>query len=93
MTKLPTKKLHPFKIVCLLLYGSHSTVTWEGGGYLEMKLGPWAKMLGVPNDKLRVYLEDLQRMRYIAGLTFSYGRANFRLLPPPQDRLFGEKTA
>ena len=84
----PSRKLHPFKLLVMCLYGQYTeTVTWPEVQRPRVRIGPMARLLGVSNHRLKEYLSELQRMRYIASLTFEWGYANFRLIPPPSDRL------
>ena len=83
----PSLKLHPFRGLVLLLYGSYSYVEWLGPQQVRVRIGPFAKLLRVSNDRMREYLTELQSMRYIGGLTHEFAYATLRIIPPPAARL------
>lgn len=88
----PSRKLHPWKILGLLVWGQHKeSVIWHGGGRVTIRTGPWCRMISVQSARLQEYLQELQRMKYIVGLTCTRGAATFRVIPPPQDRLYGDE--
>lgn len=83
---LPSRKLHPFKLLVLLIYGTYSNVQWREGS-VKMKIGPMARLIGVPNSRLKEYLSDLARMGYLQDLDLGYGVATFTIRLPPRGRL------
>jgi len=85
--KRPSRRLHPFKILVLILYGSYEGVVWVDASTVKMRLGPMSRLFHVSSHRFREYLEDLARMRYIGGLELTWGQATFRVMPPPVGRV------
>lgn len=84
----PSIKLHPFKLLVLILYGDYTTsLEWTATARCRLRIGHFAGLMSVANPRLKEYLEELQRMRYIGGLQFEWGYATFRVIPPPPQRL------
>lgn len=75
------KKLKPYQALVLLMYGSYEWVEREGTSY-DVKLGPFARHIQVPNYRLIEYLKWLEEMGFISELEHTYGRARFVLESP-----------
>lgn len=77
-------RLNPNKVMVLLLYGSYGCVTSASGrvGHLKMKIGEFARLIRVPNSRLREYLEWLNHWEFITDLQLSHGEAVFQVTPP-----------
>ena len=50
---------------------------------MELRNGPMARFVRVPNSRLREYLQWLEDWNYIEELDFSYGKSTFKVVPPP----------
>lgn len=84
---LTSRKLHPFKLLCIVLWGQHTeSVRWTGS-LCRVYHGPLARLLGVSNHKFRSYLDDLARMGYITNLVTDWGSSTFKIVPPQPGRL------
>jgi len=83
MATVRKHRLNPFKVLCVLLYGECSFVTWTELGIVEVRNGPFARLLRVPNYRLKEYLEWLAHWSYITELdTDTYGISTFRISIP-----------
>jgi len=82
MTVTRRHKVNPLKIMCILLYGEHEFVRWEGSTTTIMN-GPMARHVRVPNSRLREYLRWLEAAGYITELDMTYGSSTFQVVPPP----------
>lgn len=78
-----SRKLHPFKLLVLLLYGRYETVVWTSPTTLELRMGPMARRMGVANSRLKDYLVELEAMGYVKDVDFTWGLARLRLVAPP----------
>jgi hypothetical protein len=85
--QLPSRKLHPFKLLCVVLWGQHGTSVIWTGTRCRVYHGPLARLLGVSNHKLRCYVEELGRMGYVVDLETEWGSSAFRVAPPPSGRI------
>lgn len=83
-------KLNPFKVLCLILYGSYDFIVWEED-YAEISIGPFARLLQVKNDRLKEYLQWLHSFEYLNEVHFVRGTAFIRLRIP--ERLIDEQAA
>lgn len=81
MTSLPKHRLNPFKVLCLLLYGTYDFVSWNGLE-AEIQVGPFARHIRVKNDRFKEYLQWLETYGYVLDLKLGYGVARLRVLPP-----------
>jgi len=76
-------RLNPSKVMLLLLYGNYQFVhSGEEPGKVLVEIGPFARLIRVPNSRLKEYLEWLNHWSYISNLEFSYGKASFEITPP-----------
>ena len=79
----PSRKLHPFKLFIIILYGSHASVEWSGLT-ATVRNGAIAKVMDVAIDRRKDYFRELERMGYVKELTFEWGTSTFTLVPPPR---------
>ena len=76
-------RLNPFKLLCLVLYGDYDFVSWAAEGQVELRNGPMARLMRVPNSRLKEYLEWLSHWNYIESLeTDEYGVSRFQVNVP-----------
>jgi hypothetical protein len=76
------RRLIPFKVLTVLLYGQFDCIKWTSSESVTLKLGPLSRLLGIPNYRLRDYLRWLESNFYLSDLTFTYGVANCKVAPP-----------
>jgi hypothetical protein len=67
-----------------MIWGRYSYVEWMGNT-IEVEIGPMARLLRVPNSRLKEYLQWLETNGYIESLIFTRGRASMDINLP--DRL------
>lgn len=48
-----------------------------------MRIGEFARLIRVPNSRLKSYLEWLSYWGFISDLEFTHGRAEFKITFPP----------
>lgn len=89
----PSRQLHPFKVITLILYGTYDHVKWLDRDRVHIRIGPMARLMHVTNDRLKEYLSELQRMRYVSGLTLGYGFAEMKVRLPPERQPISEAAA
>lgn len=81
-------RLNPFKVLCLVLYGNYEFLLVGQDGLISIENSPFARILRVPNCRLREYLEWLAHWGYIRDLdTDTYGISKFRVTPPVAGRV------
>lgn len=77
------KKLKPYQVLVLLLYGTFPDwAEWDGPG-VTIRLGPLARLIGVTNYRLIGYLQWLETMGFIEDLEHTHGKASLKLVAPP----------
>jgi len=75
-------KTLPFRILIVLLYGSHGFASWQGDR-VEVVTGPLARMLRTTNDRIISYFEWLAEKGYVSGVTrVSRGRLSMVMIKP-----------
>jgi hypothetical protein len=83
MTKHPIKtKLHPFRVLALLLYSQQDYLVRLGEDTVEVRVGPLARSLRVPNYRLKGYVDWLKRAGYLEEVTHEIGYFTARLKYP-----------
>ena len=79
------KRLNPYKLLTILLYGDHEFIDWSQGPPEQVVIltGPMSRLLGVQPDALREYLEYLEHFGYLHGYERMRGKARFSVRVPP----------
>lgn len=77
------RKLIPFKVLVNILYGESEHIKWVAPTSVELRLGPLARRLGIPNYRLRDYLRWLHECGFISNLDLQYGKASLNVHIPP----------
>lgn len=72
------------KIHTLLLYGFFEYLEVSDDGLVHLSIGPFARHLRIRNDRLREYLNWLERWKYIRDKTDYRGYATFYINKPRQ---------
>lgn len=80
------RRLNPYKVLCLVIYGNYEFITWNGIDKVELRLGPLARLIQIQNYRLKDYLYWLQDFGYIEDLKYDYGKAWFRVIVPERWR-------
>lgn len=78
-----SRKLLPFKILVLLVWGKHSSVRWNGNR-CTMYYRRFCKSTRITHDRMYEYLKALRHWGYLSKLTTDWNTANFTLVMPPQ---------
>lgn len=76
-------RLHPYKILALLLYGDYEWVVWDGP-QATIKLGGLSRLLRIQSERLREHLSWLAERGYLASCTFDSGMASVEVRMPPR---------
>ena len=76
------RRLKPWQILAVILYGETDYIQWTGIESVSLKLGPLARFLGIPNYRLRDYLMWLHEYGYLRTLNLSYGKAELEICTP-----------
>jgi hypothetical protein len=74
-------KFWPYRIMCILLYGTSPNVTYAGS-QVNIALGPFATELGMAYVKLRHYLEECEALGMVTDMKFHKNLCTARILPP-----------
>lgn len=78
------QKSWPYRLAVLFLYSpSMPGVTHIMPGVVNLILPAVCTHLGIPNNRLRLYLQELERLDIITDLELSRGFATFIIMPPP----------
>lgn len=87
MAAYPFKtRLHPFRVLALLLYGEQEYIINRGNCMVEARVGPMARALRVPNYRLKEYVDWLQKADYVSDITHSNGSFTVKLKKPRNTR-------
>jgi hypothetical protein len=68
--------------MCILLYGSHSSITYTNDGYTHLATGDFCSWAKIPSVRLRKHLEICQDMDMIEDLKLYHGLAIFKIIRP-----------
>lgn len=74
-------RLNPSKVLISILYGSYSSVHNEEGD-VRIEIGPFARLIRVPNSRLKEYLAWLASWDYISNLETNKKYATFTVSRP-----------
>lgn len=85
---LPSTKMHPFRILVMVLYSNADWVTNDEYGRVTVQTSPLARVIRVTNTKLRDYFIWLEEVGYLKNLVLSYGTIQFSIQPPRKGRLW-----
>jgi len=66
----------------MLLYGEYAFVSVIGAGQRQLHIGPMARLLRIPNSRVRDYLEFLKARDLLIDLAFTRGLATLTLKFP-----------
>lgn len=78
----PKLRLHPYKILALLLYGDYEFVTWDGP-VATIKLGALSRLLRVSAERMKEHLGWLTERGYFVASSFQPGVAFVEVRMPP----------
>lgn len=78
---LPKTRLHPYKVLAALLYGTYPFVTWAGE-VATVQTGPFSRMLHVQASRLKEYFQWLLDYGYLTSLETDHGVALLTVKPP-----------
>lgn len=76
------RRLTPFKLLTFILYGDFEFIHWSSTEIVTVQIGPMARLLGIPNYRIRDYLRWLAEFGYLENLELSYGKAISRIARP-----------
>lgn len=78
------RKLSPFLVLVMLLYGKHASVVWHApdGRSCTITTNLFAKTLGTQGYHLRQHCEWLQRYGYVSDVKISHGFIKLTVTPP-----------
>ena len=82
MTKLPSNKINPYKILVLLLYHDYSWAIWDCDR-CTIQTPKLARLLGKSSYRIREYIKWLQEKGYIYDLSLNIGTLSFTVTEPP----------
>jgi len=77
------QKSWPYRIAILLLYREDLRGVTHVNGCVNIILPALAAELGVPNNRLRLYLQELERLDIIRELQLARGFASCIIEEPP----------
>ena len=78
------QKSWPYRLAIFFLYSPNMPgVTHVMPGVVNLILPKLCTHLGIPNNRLRLYLQELERLDIITDLQLSRGFATFIIMPPP----------
>lgn len=76
-------KYWPYKLVCIFLYGDAPGVIPMGEQYFSIQLPEFCGWTKVQSSRMRVYLQECERLGMIEDLRLARGLATFRICRPP----------
>ena len=91
MSRIIKHRLNPSKVMLALLYGSYSSIQ-NDGGLISMDIGPFARLLRVPNSRLKEYLTWLEKWEYLSNLKLNQTTAKFCIKQPRLWETYADKT-
>lgn len=79
MTNKLYKERHlPYRILGLILYGSHPFIETTEDGQIEIATGPFSRLFRITGNRLRTHVTWLHQMGLIESFSFSYGKVSVR---------------
>lgn len=82
-TQNNNRRLTPYKILTMVLYGSYDFVSWSGER-VTLKNGPFSDFFGLHPHRLKNYLNWLEEMTFIKNLSREWGTTSFEVVIPPR---------
>jgi hypothetical protein len=92
-SEMRRRKMMPFFVGFMILYGRHSSVQWQGPWTCFIDAPRFAKSIGTKTDRLRQQLEWLRKRRYVSELDWGYGWVKVTMFPPVDRRTQVEEGA
>lgn len=70
-------KLGPYRLLVMLMYGKYEFV--DGG---TLRTGPMARLLRIPNSRVKEYMEFLYLRGFLSAITTQHGSISYKICKP-----------
>lgn len=81
-TPTTKERLHPYRVLTIMLYGELDCLTRLGKGRVRVRIGPLARILRVPNHRLKDYISWLGDRGLVSEVDHEFGYASVTIPAP-----------